>query len=86
MACSKETHVSNCSDLIREFANVHFIEPARKARKRQVTVRAGDVHSKMLLRSRMPQVCGALGASLFESACRVKLIQRDGPHNVGIYT
>jgi hypothetical protein len=69
------------SDLIREFVNLHYIEPARKAGKSQVSVLAGDVHSKMKLTSRMPQVCGALGANLFESAYRVKLLRREGPQN-----
>jgi hypothetical protein len=75
--------MSTTSDLIREFVNRHYIEPARKAGKKQISVRAGEVHSKMLLTSRMPQVCSALGATLFETEYRVKLIQRDGPHNGG---
>jgi hypothetical protein len=73
--------MSNKSDLIREFVNHHYIEPARKAGKQQVSVLAGEVHSKMLLASRMPQVCGALGANLFETGYRVKLLRRDGPQN-----
>jgi hypothetical protein len=73
--------VSTTSDLIREFVNHHYIEPARKAGKQRVSVTAGEVHSKMLLTSRMPQVCGALGANIFETTYRVKLLSREGPQN-----
>jgi hypothetical protein len=72
---------TNTSDLIREFVNYHYIEPARKDGRHQVSVRTGDVHSKMKLTSKLPQVCGALGANRFETAYRVKLLSRDGPQN-----
>jgi hypothetical protein len=78
---AERDNMSNGSDLIREFVNRHYTEPGRRVGKSQVSVRAGDVHSKMLLTSKMPQVCGALGASLFDSEYRVKLLQRDGPQN-----
>jgi hypothetical protein len=73
--------VPTTSDLIREFVNHHWIEPARRDGRRDAAVRAGDVHDRMLLRSRMPQVCGALGANVFAETYRVRLLHRDGPQN-----
>jgi len=69
------------SDLIREFVNRHYIEPARKAGRREVSIVSGDIHSRMKLTSRKPQVCGALGANRFETDYRVKLLRREGPQN-----
>ncbi len=69
------------SDLIREFVNHHWIEPARRDGTHEVSVRSGEVHERMLLRSRMPQVCGALGANLFAETYRVSLLRREGPQN-----
>lgn len=66
---------------IREFVNKTYIEPARVAGTKLVTVRAGTVHSDMKLRDRMPAVASALGASTFETAYRVKCLSRTGPHN-----
>lgn len=69
------------ADKIREFVNKTHIEPARHSGQRQVTVQAGQVHSAMKLVSRLPQVCGAIGANIFATSYRVKLISRDGPQN-----
>jgi hypothetical protein len=71
----------NKSDLVREFVNRFYIEPTRKAGLAEVSVRAGDVHSKMKLTSQLPLVCGAIGANLFAEAYRVSLIRGDGPQN-----
>jgi hypothetical protein len=69
------------ADAIREFANTTYIEPARRAGLKRVTIRAGDVHSQMGLRDRMPAVAGGLGATTFATAYRLKCVDRTGPHN-----
>ena len=69
------------ADLIREFVNSRYIEPARAARTTRVTVRAGDVHREMQLKDRMPAVASALGAKAFETTYGVKCVERTGPHN-----
>jgi 5-methylcytosine-specific restriction enzyme B len=69
------------SDEIRAFAYKNYINPARASGRATVTIRAGDVHSKMYLKDRMPQVCGALGARIFETEYSVTRISEAGPHN-----
>lgn len=71
----------NKADSIRQFVSDHYIEPARIAGAKQVTVRAGTVHTEMKLKDRMPAVASALGAKTFEVAFRVRCIERTGPHN-----
>jgi hypothetical protein len=69
------------ADSIRAFVNTTYISPARKAGKKQVTVRAGDVHSAMKLKDKMPAVASALGATTFETTYQVRCTARTGPHN-----
>jgi len=57
---------------IRKFTYKHYILPARNKNATQVTIRAGDIHSKMGLKSRMPAVCGALGTKIFEDTYKNK--------------
>lgn len=64
---------------IRAFANQRYLTPARASGKPEVTIRAGDVHNALGLKSRMPAVCGAIGANKFQHDDRLKLIQRKGP-------
>lgn len=69
------------ADRIRDFVQKHYIERARSAGKKQVTVRAGDVHKEMGLAQAMPSVCGALGSHKFADGAGVRLIGREGPAN-----
>jgi hypothetical protein len=71
----------NKSDLVRAFVNKTYIEPARKTGADQVVVRVGEVHSKMGLTSRLPLVCGAMGANIFCTTYRLTLLERNGPQN-----
>ena len=43
------------ADEIRQYVVDNYIEPARRAGKRMVSVRAGDVHNSMGLDNRFPQ-------------------------------
>lgn len=69
------------ADGIRQFVNVNYIRPARNAGTKQVVIRAGDIHSAMKLKDRMPAVASALGAKIFETDYRVRCVSRTGPHN-----
>ena len=64
---------------IRDFVQQNYIEPARRRGDREITIRAGDIHRDMQLKSRMPAVCGAIGTKKFEEECGVRLIRRRGP-------
>ena len=67
------------AERIRRYALDHYVEPARQARERAVTIRASDVHRGMGLTSRVPAVCGALGSALFQRFAGVTLLERLGP-------
>lgn len=68
------------ADRIRDFTLRTFIRPELKANKSQVTIRAGDVHSAMRLRDRMPAVCSALESRKFQEMCGLELTNKRGPH------
>lgn len=67
------------ADEIREYVNRVYIEPARRLGRREIVVRAGDVHTEMGFEDRHPAICGALDAHKFEEIYRVCRISRDGP-------
>ena len=67
------------ADKIESFAYQAYIRPALAADRAQITIRAGDVHAKMGLQSRMPAVCGALGSKIFENQLGLELLRRTGP-------
>lgn len=64
---------------IREHAFTKYIAPAFRSGKQQAEVAAGDVHRDLGLRNRMPLVCGALGALIFQQKYRLQLLKRSGP-------
>lgn len=69
----------NQADQIRQHVNTAFFEPARKAGKASVHIVAGDVHSDLGLKNRMPAVCSAIDARKLQDEYRVFLIKRKGP-------
>lgn len=69
------------SDEVREYCKINIIEPARVTGERQVVIRAGDIHTKMGYRNRMPLVCAALGAKKFEAIASVERVSLTGPTN-----
>ena len=62
------------ADRIRQHVLEEIIEPARKAGRSTVTVRSGDVHSELGLKSRMPAVCSALDAQVFCEENHLRLV------------
>ena len=67
------------ADQIRQFAFDHYVAPARAARRIEVVIRAGDVHSEMHLTNAMPAVCSALGGRKFEAFAGATIVERTGP-------
>jgi len=70
---------SMTADQIRAYVNKVFVEPARRAGKTDVVIVAGDVHADLKLDNRMPAVCSALDAQVFQQNYRVVLSARSGP-------
>ncbi len=69
------------SDQIVEFIDGNIVAPARSRRVERVTIRAGDVHHNMGLKSQLPAVCSVLGSDKFQRRCRVKRVSVQGPTN-----
>jgi len=69
------------ADDVRAYCIENYIQPARKANKNEVTIRAGDVHAAMNLSRKLPLVCSALGANVFEQMANVKRLSITGPSN-----
>jgi hypothetical protein len=69
------------AERIRELVNERYLAPARAANQDHVSVRTGDVHAELGLAQRMPAVCGALDAAIFETQYGARLVSRTGPHH-----
>ena len=69
------------ADYVREYCKLHYIEPARTRGDATVSIRAGDVHSAMGFKNRMPLVCSVLGATVFQALAGVERIGVTGPIN-----
>ncbi|HEY3939500.1 MAG TPA: Swt1 family HEPN domain-containing protein [Bryobacteraceae bacterium] len=69
------------ADRIRQFAFEQYVCPARQDGRREVTIRAGDVHRQMGLTSAMPAVCSAIGGKQFAELAKATLVNRTGPTN-----
>ncbi len=69
------------ADDVRNYCIENFIIPARSNGIASVTIRAGDIHSALGYRNRMPLVCGALGAKVFETTAFVERTSISGPSN-----
>ena len=67
------------AERIRLYVLKHYVEPARKARRATITIRAGDIHKAMNLDDRMPAVCDAICTDIFPDMADLKLIRRSGP-------
>ena len=69
------------ADDVRGHCAAHISEPARARGAAEVEKRARDVHRALGYRNRLPLVCSALGASVFEEQYRVQLKSVEGPRN-----
>jgi len=75
----KDPESQSKSDSIREYVRKVYLEPARKGGDKQVRVVAGDVHTALGLRNRVPLVCNALRSRDFLNTARVRIVADDGP-------
>ncbi len=69
------------ADDVRQYCTSNIVAPARRRGEKQVSIRAGDVHSAMRYANRMPLVCAALGATKFETLAAVERLSLTGPTN-----
>jgi hypothetical protein len=69
------------ADEVRAHCGNSIVEPARARGEDEVSIRAGDVHQDLGYRNRLPLVCSALGAAIFEEQYRVRRIAVEGPLN-----
>lgn len=69
------------ADRVREYCKTQFIDPARTRGEVTVSIRAGDVHSALAFKNRLPLVCSALGTTTFERVAKVERIAIEGPTN-----
>ncbi len=67
------------SDQIRKYTREKYIEPAVANGKREIQVRAGDVHKALALRNRVPVVCQALESKTFLRENNLVLESKEGP-------
>jgi len=67
------------ADDIRQYCKDNIIAPARRRGEEYIVIRAGDIHKAMGYQSRMPSVCGALGANKFEEIAGVDRVCLKGP-------
>ena len=69
------------SDRVREHVKRNYIDPAKKAGKKSLSIRAGDIHKELGLIRRIPVVCSALRSRKFQKNCDITLSYIDGPNN-----
>ena len=69
------------ADEVRAYCQRVYVMPARERGEKRISIRAGDVHEGLKYRNRLPLVCSALGAKVFEEQARVSRIAVDGPFN-----
>lgn len=69
------------SDDVRNYCKDKIINPARYCGENKVVIRAGDIHTAMRYKNRMPLVCAALGATKFEEIAGVQRLSLTGPTN-----
>jgi 5-methylcytosine-specific restriction protein B len=69
------------ADDVRTYCIENITAPALERGEKQIAIRAGDIHSAIGYRNRMPLACAALGANKFEEIAAVERITVTGPTN-----
>jgi 5-methylcytosine-specific restriction protein B len=69
------------ADDVRAYTKKNYIDLARSANEKTVSIRSGDVHAALEYKNRYPLVCSAIGSNKFEELCRIKRISIEGPIN-----
>ena len=76
-----EDEILRPSDRVRDHAKAEYIDPAKKAGKRSLTLRAGDIHKELGFSRRIPTVCSALRSRKLQKNCNIELTYVGGPNN-----
>lgn len=69
------------ADDIRAWAFEQYVLPARSRGEPLVIVRAGDIAENLGLSGTLPQVCGAVGATTFDTTYKIRRVYVHGPIN-----
>jgi len=71
--------MGNRSDSIRDYVRATYVDPARRRGEHRIKIVAGEVHSGIGLRNRMPLVCSALRSRALLSSARLRIVSDEGP-------
>lgn len=74
------------ADQFREYANKHYVEPARRAAEKIVRIKSGDIVKGLGLKDCAPNVCSALERPVFQKRYGLKLIDKQTSAPKGIST
>jgi hypothetical protein len=77
----KEDQILRPSDRVRDHVKRKYIDPAIKAGKKSLSIRAGDIHKELGFTRRIPVVCSALRSRKLQKICGIKLTYVGGPNN-----
>ncbi len=69
------------SDRVRDHIKRKHIDPAKKAGKKTLSIRAGDIHKELGFSRRIPVVCSALRSRKLSKSCGIELTYIEGPNN-----
>jgi len=69
------------SDRVRDHVKRKYIDPAKKAGKKSLSIRAGNIHRELGFLRRIPVVCSALRSRKFQKNCGIELSYIDGHNN-----
>jgi hypothetical protein len=69
------------SDRVRDHVKSKYIDPAKKAGKKTLSIRAGDIHNELGFSRRIPVVCSALRSRKLSKSCNIELTYIGGPNN-----
>ena len=69
------------SDRVRDHIKRKHIDPAKKAGKKTLSIRAGDIHKELGFSRRIPVVCSALRSRKLSKSCDIELTYIGGPNN-----
>jgi hypothetical protein len=69
------------ADEVRAYCRRHYVQPARAAGEKEISIRAGDVHEAMGYKNRMPLVYSAIETATFSEENALRRISVEGPLN-----
>ena len=76
-----EDQILRPSDRVRDHVKSKYLDPAKKAGKKTLSIRAGDIHKELGFSRRIPVVCSALRSRKLSKICDIELTYIGGPNN-----